>query len=557
MKKYLSVLLILIMLLTLCTGLATAEGSGEKRVLTIGTTLDLTNFWEFDVYKKVQEELNMTIDCTLYNEDSFNTMLASGDLPDIVIGKNIMNLVLGNNLALDYAPYLEEYAPSMLSEAYRPTLEFSQKMMSDEKGGLYIICPCVGIHQYMGGTHLPTRGYIVHWEYYKELGCPPINNDDEYIDVLYRMHQNHPTTEDGSPTYLMGVEKSLTDMGGYRACFTRDISLNTWCPYFFKNNIFTNELVDCYTDYERSSYWCDMAFYNKIHRMGLFDIDSFTMTYDEYKAKRQKSQYMGLYFGGGPTYVAVPSNGTNIYSNVLMLTGQAPTYLSFISANSPNYDLALRFYNYVYDVDFQRVAYSGVQRKDWDYDENGVPNMTAQAIADRAASTEYWTFGGNGYGFRLYVISGYNPAVLATDGYPIDLSFMPEARIAVQSEVQLDVAKTYGVEHWYDAYTQMEGFRDFRNSGEGIAAALSDMPMDMRRTLETCNDILYTSMPRLITAETEEEFIQLRDEVIAEILSVGEQEVWEWYKVAWETPKELYNKYIAEALAEVGMEMYK
>ena len=154
-------------------------------------------------------------------------------------------------------------------------------------------------------------------------------------------------------------------------------------------------------------------------------------------------------------------------------------------------------------------------------------------------------------------MTGYNPAVFATDGYPVDLSFMPDARVAVQTDLMKDVAATYGVEHWSEAYMNVEDYRDFRNSGEGIAAALADMPMDMQRTMEACNDILYTSMPTLIMAESEEEFAQLRDEVISEILGLGEQEVWEWYKAEWEAPKELYNIYIEETLANVGMEMYK
>jgi hypothetical protein len=41
---------------------------------------------------------------------------------------------------------------------------------------------------------VPKRGYVVRWDYYKELGYPPINNEDDYLSVLQQMHENHPFT---------------------------------------------------------------------------------------------------------------------------------------------------------------------------------------------------------------------------------------------------------------------------------------------------------------------------------------------------------------------------
>lgn len=559
MKRILSLVLSLLVLASLCTGIAVAE---EPRVLTIGSNLDIgEEFINYDVFKMVQEELNMTIQVTNYNDDSFSAMIAGGDLPDIVIASDkvlkITNL-FANDLAMDIAPLLEEYAPNMLNnEVYAAAAEFCKLRMSDD-GGLYVICPCVGIHNADGGTGVSSRGYIVNWHYYKELGMPEINNDEDYFNVLMQMWQNHPTTEDGSPTYLMGVEKAFTDMGGYRACFTNEISLNTWCPYLYKNNIFTNEVVNGYTDVENSHYWADMAFYNKCYRAGGFDIDSFTMSYDEYKAKRTAQQYMGLYYGTTNDYIPVPSAGSNWYANVVMLTGQAPSYYAFISKDSENWDLALQFYNYIYDMDFARTWYSGVQGKDWDYNEEGVPVMTDEALAAIASGEDpYWSSDGNGYHYRMYTLTGYNPGVLHPDGYPLDLTLSGDSRIKAQNAKHQDIAETYGVELWSDAYNSVEGGYDFRNSAEGLAGGLADMPLDMQRTLESCNDVLYTAMPMLIMAETEEEFAAVQEEVLAEVASLGEAEVWEWYQAEWENAKPIYNELLVKALRANGIEPYE
>ena len=41
--------------------------------------------FEYDAYKKAQEDLNIKIDFTYYPEDSFSAMLAGGDMADIMV----------------------------------------------------------------------------------------------------------------------------------------------------------------------------------------------------------------------------------------------------------------------------------------------------------------------------------------------------------------------------------------------------------------------------------------------------------------------------------------
>lgn len=554
MKKMLSLTLSLLLLLSLCSGFsALAE---EKRVLTIGANGELSQIFDWDVYKKAEEDLNLTIDFTFYTEDSFNAMLAGGDMPDIVVSNGMTNKILDNGLALDLAPLLEEYAPNILGDTYAQALTLTRELMGGEEDAVYVLCPTIGPLLLYGGNYLTCRGYVVNWEYYKEIGCPPINNDDEYLEVLKQMHEKHPTTEDGSPTYLMGSLNTLWYMGGFRASFLSGIDLNPWSsPYLYYADIFDNELINCYTNLERSAYWADMEFYNKVYRTGIFDMDLFTMTRDEFTAKADKGQYMGLHENQFDGYIVIPSTGANVYTNILLPMGNAPSDILFIPANSDNWQLALEFLNYVYDPDFARLAYSGVQGKDWDYDENGVPSMTAESMAAIAAGDEYWSITGNGYSQRWHNFSAYNPSTLHPDGYPMNLTMSPESLAATQDEEMLDFCKVYGVDFWYDAFVKA-GVKDFRNSAEQISAAITDVPMDIQRILSTCDDILYTAMPSLIMAESDEEFASIRDEVLAELESAGQEEAWAWYSEQWEAPRALFNELLAEAVPAAGLELY-
>jgi len=553
MKRILSLVLSLLMLASLCTGIAIAE---EPRVLTIGSCEEIGSRWfEYESFAKLQEELNIKIEYTYYNEDSFNAMLAGGDMPDIVYCKNRLSNILDNGLAMDVYPYLEQYAPNLLSDEYAAALGYTRETMGGEDQSFRIISGNIGQHNWNGGSNVTSRGYIVQWDYYKELGCPEINSDDDYIAVLQQMLENHPTADDGTPAYLMGVEKTFTDMGGYRACFLKDVALNAWSPYLYRNNIFTNDLVNCYTDTENSNYWVDMEFYNKIYRLGGFDIDSFTMTSDEYYAKLDKNAYMGLYYDGGTNYVSVPSSNVTVYANTIMMVGQTPTRFLFIPEGCENYDIALQFINKLFDKDFLREHYSGYEGEQWNYDENGVPALTEESINGIINKEDFWSTDFNGHGARILNFCGYNPAVPHDDGYPLNLALTDSALAASSNAVTKDFNETYGVAHWFDAFKNA-GCLDWRNNGESIAAGVAEVPTDILRIMETCNDIMYTAMPSLIMAESDEEFAEVRDEVLASLAANGENDAWEWYRAAWDVSKNTYNGYLANQLEALGMEKY-
>lgn len=555
MKKTLSIALMLMLVVGLFSGFsAVAE---EKTVVTIGANADFGYIFDFDVYKKAQEDLNIEIEFIYYNTDSFNAMLAGGDMPDIVSCSGMTNKILDNNLAMDIAPYIEEYAPNLMGDTYSAALALTKELMGGEEKAVYIIAPCVGPHCWNGGTTMTERGYVVNWEYYKEIGCPPITNDDDYIEVLKQMQANHPTTEDGSPTYLYGVYSDLMYMGGFRASFLAGVDVDPWStPYLYDADIFENNLVNGYTDYENSAYWHDMEFLNKLYHTGNFDMDVFTMTPDELSAKAAKGQYMGLYADYyGETYVVVPSTGANTYTNLTLPLGNSPDAIVFIPKDTENWQAALKLMNYVYDPDFNRTAYSGVEGKDWNYDENGVPHMTEEAIAARAAGEPYWNNDGNGYSKRQWMFSAYNQAALHPDGYPMDLAMMPDTLIDAQSDLMRDFCEVYEVEFWHDAFPKI-GAKDWRNGAEQIVAALTEIPMDVQRVLSTCDDIMYTAMPSLIMAEDEEEFAALRDEVLAELAAADEETAWNWFSEQWVEPRAFFVDLLAEAVPAAGLELY-
>ena len=54
------------------------------------------------------------------------------------------------------------------------------KQLGNEGDGFYFFPVKIG-YNWVGYDNTTTaRGYVVRWDYYKELGYPPINNEDDY-----------------------------------------------------------------------------------------------------------------------------------------------------------------------------------------------------------------------------------------------------------------------------------------------------------------------------------------------------------------------------------------
>ena len=551
MKRFLSLVLFAAMLL--CAVPFSAAAAEEPTVVTIGSVRTLSDAWlQHPVILEICEKLNITLDFTQYDDDAFSLMLAGGGLADIVVGSSdYVSTIMTNKIAMNLYPLLDEYAPNIKNGQYLNTISVMQGMLDLNADELYMLAPNTGIEN-AGGSVQPARGYVVRWDYYKELGCPEINNDDDYIAVVRAMQANHPETADGKKTYGIGVERSVGDMGGYRASFVAENYTNPWVfgSYKFKSDFLTSELYDGYTDVEHSSYWTDMEFYNALYREGLFDVDSFTMTYDEWLAKVGNGTYMGLYLCDDELYrqmsqkdsetiqgyMVIPSKGAISFANKLSLLGNFPSGYTFIPAEAENWQKALAFLNEMFDENVIRELYCGKQGEYWDYDENGQPHLFDATFEKQAAGEMNWGLSG------LNMLMPYSATTLHTDGAYINLFEQEEYRSRGLNALQKDFCEYYGMDYPGQLQQQMADAGDTidlsNDRGQTISACISNIPMDIKRILDACNDILDRAMPRLVMAESDEEFNAIQQEVMQQLEEAEEKSAWEWALEQWNIAKE-------------------
>ena len=209
----------------------------ERAVLTIGDITDRTDSRidgddQLGLWQYLEDQLDVEIKFVYLTAEAYATGLSSGNLPDIVATNNNLATILENGVALDADPYLEEYVPNLLKGDARLAYDVF-KQLGYQGDGFYFFPQKIGYNGVGYGNGPYNRGYIVRWDYYKELGYPPINNEDDYLKVLMQMHANHPYTEEGYPTYLYGA----TNFKGYATAFRSEVSLDYWASYKYRPNV--------------------------------------------------------------------------------------------------------------------------------------------------------------------------------------------------------------------------------------------------------------------------------------------------------------------------------
>ena len=552
----------------------------DQVVLTIGDVSDRTGNVYVDqlgMWQYLEDLLNVEISYVYLTQEEYASALTSHNLPDIVATYNNLSTILENGAALNVDPYLEEYVPNLLHGPAGSSYDVFRQL-GNEGDGFYFFPARIGYNGVGYSNSAGNRGYAVRWDYYKELGYPPVNNEEDYLKVLRQMHENHPFTEDGYPTYLFGTE----NFSGYSTAFRAEVSLDYWAAYKYQNNIFTNEIFDGYTDPAHSMWWTSMAWFNRLYRAGKeddsFDMDIFTQTSEQYEAKCARGQYLGLHNAKGSLYReesrknpetlsgygTIPSRGTNLYTNVYQLLGNGSLYMWFISANSPHKEEALRLFNYMCDPDFLREFLLGRKGVTWDYDADGVPRMTEygqeqlDAYKEGSASEENYYVQWGGFGTLPSNWPLLRDNSLHPDGYPLDFATISREYTAatMTNNISRDICEHYGVELPSDAHYKAGGL-DFRNDcGEAITSCMSSLNRDQLHILSKAEAILENVWVDLTLAETDEEWTAIRDKTIRELIELGEPEVFKAYQQQWDAAAAIIVPLVRQAQAANGVEPY-
>lgn len=565
MKKVVAMVSALAMVAGLCTSAAADEAATDSDLsehveITIGGinmgSSDIKEGWPNEVVQKLEDKFNVTLSLKTYDNESLNLDLSGGNTTDIVQvnDANIEGVVKGK-----HAVNLEDYqdiAPNIFSDNMSFRNELMKTYKSNGDDVQYFVTPRVTFDgaEANYGTVL-NNGYIVRWDLYKEIGCPEINNDDDYIEALKKMKEIYPETEDGLPVYAMSAyNDSQLHAYFYKGCLAEGyINLQGG---IYVQNVTTNELVpDLYDEGVEGDtpFWSGVKFYNKLYREGLLDPDCFITKSEDLKEKYNKGQYLGgsvnWYYGtynenqrtADPEtlkeYVTLPSYLG--WGNEKNLGGWFGKYF-FVSSHSENVERAVMILDYLQSEEFSRDIDSGVEGR-WTTDDSGKPSLTADTVAMKTDGSRLDEWKASGIGESdLSAMCGLDYYNVASDGGLIDLWYDEDMLDDSMTYAEKDMCSTLGIDIPSDTLKKRVEAGTSIDLGTGINAiqmGLPTTPKNIVRIDSNCEEITMSAIPSLVQAASDEEFEAAKADLIAQLKDAGAEESVEWWTNAWTEAK--------------------
>lgn len=462
----------------------------------------------------------------------FTTMLAGGDLPDImVVNRRFAKQMIDGNAVLDMEPLLGQYGANITKHDL--TINYDKRFMSAGQNKVYFLT----LKPNAKDTPSLTVAPWLRWDYYKELGYPAINSIDDYLNVLAQMVKKHPTNEDGKKVYGLSPWFDWGMWSYTTPAYIQGIWQFGMLDYNMGNNMAVASTI---TD-PNSSYWWTARLYNKANRLGLLDPDSFTQKFDTAVQKATAHRVVGslvsfqLTEGNRAFYSAgkqdqgyqpiPPLEGTAAYWGGYVQPLGVDGHIA-ISSKTKYPERAMELVNYLFSEEGSRLAWSGAAGSTYD-DMGGKLTVKSEVLEQRKSDPDFAVKTGVG---RYGSFAGLPPSDKDANGQFLNLFQEPDVLALDSTPLDRAYFEHYGVK----SYDELINQRVKTALVDTSVILLSDQtPDDIKRTDDKIVNYLTTNGPKLILAKSDEEFTQLQQQMINDIKGMGfDTSFAYWSKVA-------------------------
>lgn len=532
------------------------EAASERELYNINVFTMLSNYSGIQsgwFGKIVRDRFNIRMNLISSNVDGgeakFSTLLASGNLGDIVIfgnndSKYLDSISGGFLLDMTKNDLLEKYGQEIVTN-YPKVLE---KAKVNSGGGTAVYGLGYNAANMPDGPSEGedmTWGPDLRWDLYAKLGYPVINTIEDYLPVLKQMQQLEPKSESGWPTYGFSL---WSDWDSDKMCLAKQ-----YCNvYGFEEtdgfNPIGYALISAKADEYQSlldpdSYYVKcLRLYFNANQMGLLDPDSISQKYEDVTNKIKDGQILFSWFpwmdniyntqerqAQGKGFRLVPFTEEKMYSQ-----GYSPyggDRIISIGANAACPERIMELINWMYSPEGFQTIKAGPRGLTWDINDKGKPYLTEYGMKALPNNPEPVPaeFGGGNFkdgqnqlNIDLVQMTAINPLT----GEPYDFRLWTSYLTSSPSKLVNDWRAKTGV------LTAREYFE--KNGLLRIADPVftGKAPENMSKSLEQkkgqVSTVIRNYSWRMVFAKDQAEFDSLYNEMVIKAKNLGYNEVYRW-----------------------------
>ena len=400
MKRFLSLILSLAMVMTCCAWFASAEDDIVELHAVANLHTSTRDLDELPIFNEIAEKAGVHINWELYRADydtKKQTILASGDLPDFFFGAPSLtenDIMLNSEYFIPLEDLIEEYCPNItrMFETYPITKEIN----TFNDGHIY------ALSHYMGGRPTIYGSSFINGAWLEKLGLDMPTTIDELTEVARHFATEDPNGNGIADELAIEFGSLFDNTFGARVlwgAFGIHDSLDSFLAIDDDGNVVYNPAVNGYKDW--------LIWLNQIYDENLVDREFLTHDFAQFKAKSRRSEeeITGIQFGwdigqmGNPNYTMLMPlegpNGDHYYSGsaiVNKLAGQGGTYCCMsITTACKNPEAVMKWADYFYTDEYGVQAFFGAYGEGLRLNEDN----TIQRIwpEDQTADNWAWTVG--------------------------------------------------------------------------------------------------------------------------------------------------------------------
>lgn len=486
--------------------------------------------------KIVRDKFNLKLNIIAPNVSGggnllFESRLTAGKVGDIVITsyQNMKECVTAGVLA-DLTPYLEK---TTYLKQYLDVIK-QMNVQNGYKDAIYIIPTSMSsmpaTEPILYGDKPEFASYLP-WSYYKELNYPFISNEEELLDVLQQMQENHPETADGKKVYAFSLFKDW------------DVEYMSLAANMVKSYgyIDTTDSVFTSADLEELQYLTekDGIYYRMLHlyfdanQRGLLDPESGVQSFDVMYEKARNRQVLYLWWAW---MLGNYDDGSHEERHVFIPVSDSPVVCEGFSTYGNDYAYAVgkdtkdikrvvEYLDWMASPEGMMYYGAGIEGVSYVYDENGKPkytNYSNEAWMNNAELEEIYGGGSYTEGFCQF-----------NDTIVEQKDINPETGESFYSENWTNTIKNnYGVvsQQWTAhfaasspaEYLENNGLLDVYMKTDYVADEESEQLLIIR---EKCSGLIKEYSWKMIFAENEQQFLEYWDTLSSLLYQNGYKEV--------------------------------
>ena len=546
MKKTLALVLALLMLACTFTGVLAEETREDYEITYMIPGVKDSSSLDNPIGQIIYDKFGIIINLVGYAgdwEERCAMWLAGNDYPDMVQlqGNTMVKKYIEAGAVLNLSELAEKCnAQNFLTFHAQSIPYWKLATGTDDLYKYEANCPDMEV------AEGPMFDMLVRSDILEEQGWPELLTDDDYIAVLKKAMEDHPTTENGDPTIgitFAGAEDwmlttiLMLDRGGYTEC-------NSGLSVFWNNQ------KDVFEDKFSNIYFKEgLKFLNRMYQEGILDeeiftTDSATVTEQLQSGTALSTWYVTWEQGGANQalreagkenmeYVIMPNTTKlqldNGEKRCIRILDTYDWQSVVITKNAKYPERIMELLDWASTEEGQVLLGWGIEGVHYTIDENGLRQVTPESIACMQGTGDEHFNDGVGYYYFLGLSSDYdeNKQIYnrVMDGSVYELTVSDRTK---------EVYSHYGWEKATDPWQNNDKF-DFEYVHTGLAGTVALNPTSDESALDTkLSEYIYKHMAQLILAESDEEFESMYDEFLAEYQSFGPQTVVDAYNAVYD-----------------------